>query len=219
MINSVMAGITKTKLYDKTANYYDWKEVYPQLKLLKDNIQDLKNDAKLIETVRTYVWMSRMLCILLLLFQFFEAIFFNTNYVEFFVFFYYFFCSFLNNILPQIVHQFLLISMIYNKCFCMEKSYMCQSYWSDLKYNISFLDWLILIVSSPWFLKLSISFNWKQFILYSGYRGRKIIIQNRMVEKRIGRYFRFYIPFLPQTRKIAHGSDQLMSYVARLPPY
>ena len=128
MINSVMAGITKTKLYDKTANYYDWKEVYPQLKLLKDNIQDLKNDAKLIETVRTYVWMSRMLCILLLSFQFFEAIFFNTNYVKFFVFFYYFFCSFLNNILPQIVHQFLLISMIYNKCFCMEKSYMCQSY-------------------------------------------------------------------------------------------
>ena len=128
MINSVMAGITKTKLYDKTANYYDWKEVYPQLKLLKDNIQDLKNDAKLIETVRTYVWMSRMLCILLLLFQFFEAIFFNTNYVEFFVFFYYFFCSFLNNISSQIVHQFFLISMIYNKCFCMEKSYMCQSY-------------------------------------------------------------------------------------------
>ena len=54
MINSVMAGITKTKLYDKTANYYDWKEVYPQLKLLKDNIQDLKNDAKLIDTVRTH---------------------------------------------------------------------------------------------------------------------------------------------------------------------
>jgi uncharacterized protein (DUF1499 family) len=55
MINSVMAGITKTKLYDKTANYYDWKEIYPQLKLLQDNIEDLKNDAKLIDTVRSYI--------------------------------------------------------------------------------------------------------------------------------------------------------------------
>lgn len=55
MINSVMAGITKTKLYDKTANYYDWKEIYPQLKLLQDNIEDLKNDAKLIDTVHSYL--------------------------------------------------------------------------------------------------------------------------------------------------------------------
>ena len=135
MVNSVMAGITKTKLYDKTANYYDWKEIYPQLKLLHDNIEDLKSDAKLIDTVRTYL-------------------------------------------------------------------HTCNGF---------FLNFLLVIFNSPIFLFLRV------FIIksYSGYRGRKITILNLTVEKRIGRYFRFYTPSLPRTRKRALGLDRQMNCVRR----
>ena len=50
-----MSGMSIEEKYDDTPNYYNWVEIYPQLKILLDNLNVLKEDAKLINTVNTEI--------------------------------------------------------------------------------------------------------------------------------------------------------------------
>ena len=46
-----MSGMSLEDKYDDSPNYYNWVDTYPQLKILLDNLDVLKADAKLINTV------------------------------------------------------------------------------------------------------------------------------------------------------------------------
>ena len=46
-----MHGLSKDEKYDQSPNYYDWKEIFPQLQILRDNIEILKIDSQAIESV------------------------------------------------------------------------------------------------------------------------------------------------------------------------
>lgn len=47
-----MSGMSLEDKYDDSPNYYNWVDTYPQLKVLLDNLDVLKADAKLIQTVK-----------------------------------------------------------------------------------------------------------------------------------------------------------------------
>jgi hypothetical protein len=51
LINSIMHGLSKDEKYDQSPNYYDWREIFPQLQILRDNIEILKIDSQAIESV------------------------------------------------------------------------------------------------------------------------------------------------------------------------